>query len=80
MLLPPRLLVSPGAVSGYAVAVILDRRAARLQHRTNFGRLGHQVAVDPQLRAADRRQALRMIVEGTVIGLAATLLVVVIPV
>jgi hypothetical protein len=36
--------------------------------------------VDPQLRAADRRQALRMIVEGTVIGLAATLLVVVIPV
>ena len=46
----------------------------------NFGRLGDQVAVDPRLRAADRRRAFRMIGEGAIIGLAATLLVVVIPV
>lgn len=46
----------------------------------NFGRLGGQVAVDPRLRAADRRQALRIIAEGALIGLAGTLLVVIIPV
>ncbi|MBI2780690.1 MAG: hypothetical protein HYX55_02690 [Chloroflexi bacterium] len=46
----------------------------------NFGRLGGQVAVDPALRATDRRQALRMLAEGAVIGLAATLLVLALPV
>ena len=46
----------------------------------NFGRLGGQVAVDDAVRAADRRQALRMTLEGAAIGLAATMLIVVIPV
>ena len=42
----------------------------------NFGRLGGQVAVDPGERAADRRRALLMILEGGLIGLALTLAVV----
>ena len=39
----------------------------------NFGRLGEQVGVDRAERAADRRRALQMVVEGAVIGLALTL-------
>jgi len=39
----------------------------------NFGRLGAQVSVDPAQRAADRRQALRMIAEAALIGLAIAL-------
>ena len=42
----------------------------------NFGRLGEQVGVDAEERAADRRRALTMIVEGALIGLALTLAVV----
>ena len=36
----------------------------------NFGRLGEQTHVDPAIRAADRRRAIRLIVEGAAIGLA----------
>lgn len=42
----------------------------------NFGGLGQQVGVDPGERAADRRRALLMILEGGLIGLALTLAVV----
>ena len=42
----------------------------------NFGRLGVQVGVEAEERAADRRRALLMIVEGALIGLALTLAVV----
>ena len=42
----------------------------------NFGRLGDQVGVDPAERAADRRRAFQVIVEGALIGLALTLVVV----
>jgi hypothetical protein len=42
----------------------------------NFGRLGGQVDVDPQERAADRRRAIQVIVEGAIIGLALTLAVI----
>jgi hypothetical protein len=45
----------------------------------NFGRLGTEVHVDPNLRAADRRRALQLILEGSLIGLIVTLLVVAIP-
>lgn len=66
MLFLPRLLVSPCCVR--------CPRAAELRAT------GDQIAVHPLIRAADRRLALRMIAAGAVIGLAATLLVVFIPV
>jgi hypothetical protein len=46
----------------------------------NFGRLGGQIGVDPQQRAADRRRAFQLILEGALIGLVVTLAVVAIPV
>jgi hypothetical protein len=46
----------------------------------NFGRLGSEVHVDPRQRAADRRRALQLILEGSLIGLVVTLVVVAIPV
>lgn len=42
----------------------------------NFGPLGEQVGVEARERAADRRRALQMIIEGALIGLALTLAVV----
>jgi hypothetical protein len=45
----------------------------------NLGRLGEQHAVDPPIRAADRRRALQLILEGALIGLVVTLVVVAIP-
>lgn len=46
----------------------------------NFGRLGNEVHVDPRQRATDRRRALRLILEGSLIGLIVALLVVAIPI
>ena len=46
----------------------------------NFGRLGEEVHVDSRQRAADRRRALQLILEGSLIGLVVALLVVAIPV
>ncbi len=46
----------------------------------NFGRLGDQHEVDPEIRAADRRRAFQLILEGGIIGLVVTLAVVAIPV
>ena len=45
----------------------------------NFGRVGTETPVDPATRAADRRQAFRLIFEGAFIGLVATLTVVILP-
>lgn len=45
----------------------------------NFGRLGAEVPVDPATRAADRRQAARLILEGSFAGLVATLALVILP-
>lgn len=42
----------------------------------NFGRLGGQVPVDSAQRAADRRRAMLVILEGAVIGLALTFAVI----
>ena len=42
----------------------------------NFGRLGEERSVDPGVRAADRRRAIQLILEGGVIGFAVTLAVV----
>ncbi len=46
----------------------------------NFGPIGDQEQVDPAQRAADRRRVAQLVLEGTAIGLAATLLLVVAPV
>ena len=45
----------------------------------NFGRLGDEVHVDRHQRAADRRRALQLILEGALIGLVVALLLVAIP-
>ena len=45
----------------------------------NFGRRGSQVHVDPRLRAADRRRVLQLVLEGSLIGLVVTLVLVAIP-
>jgi hypothetical protein len=46
----------------------------------NFGRLGQQHGVDAAIRAADRRRAFQLILEGALIGLVVTLAVAAIPV
>lgn len=46
----------------------------------NFGSLGGEIAVDPGQRAADRRRAAQIVLEGSLIGLAVALVVAVIPV
>lgn len=45
----------------------------------NFGRLGNEVHVDERQRATDRRRALQLILEGSLIGLVVALLLVAIP-
>ena len=46
----------------------------------NFGRLRQETRVDPGQRAADRRRALLLFLEGSLIGLVVALTVVAIPV
>jgi hypothetical protein len=46
----------------------------------NFGRLGDEVHIDERQRATDRRRALQLILEGSLIGLVVALLLVAIPV
>ena len=46
----------------------------------NFGRLGEEIQVDERQRASDRRRALQVILEGSLIGLVVALLVVAITV
>jgi hypothetical protein len=45
----------------------------------NFGRLGGEVHVDPRQRAADRRRALQLILEGSLVGLAVSIGLVLLP-
>ena len=46
----------------------------------NFGRLGGEVRVDMEQRAADRRRALQLVLEGAAIGAVVTLALLVAPV
>jgi hypothetical protein len=46
----------------------------------NFGRLGGETQVDPRTRAADRRRALQLIAEGSLVGLVVALAVACIPI
>ena len=45
----------------------------------NFGALGSEVHVDPAQRAADRRRVAQLLLEGSLIGLVATVALVVAP-
>jgi hypothetical protein len=45
----------------------------------NFGRLGAEVPVDPAIRASDRRQAARLILEGSFAGLVASVVLLILP-
>lgn len=45
----------------------------------NFNNLGEQERIDPALRAVDRRRLVQLVLEGSAIGAAATLLFVVLP-
>jgi len=46
----------------------------------NFGNIGEEQRVDPSQRSEDRRRVAQLVLEGSAIGAAATLLVVVLPV
>ena len=46
----------------------------------NFGRLGGEVKVDAAQRAADRRRALQLVLEGSLIGAAVTVILLASPI
>lgn len=78
-----RLLVWPlatGAAVGWLQVVHRFCVAFGALGLENFGRLGGQVQVDPRIRAADRRRALQVILEGALIGLVVTLAVLALPI
>jgi hypothetical protein len=75
---PVRLLLWPVAAAAAVTWLQVVHRfcvafgALGLQ---NFGRLGEHRPVDAQIRAADRRRAIQLILEGAVIGLIVDLAV-----
>jgi hypothetical protein len=80
---PARLLLWPLAAAAAVTWLQVVHRfcvafgALGLQ---NFGRLGGETHVDPAIRAADRRRAFQLILEGALIGLVVALAVAAIPV
>ena len=46
----------------------------------NFGRLGEEVHVDERQRATDRRRALQLILEGSLIGFVVALMLAALPI
>ena len=79
---PARLLIWPLAAAAAVTWLQVAHRfcvafgALGLQ---NFGRLGEETHVDPRIRAADRRRAFQLVLEGALIGLVVTLAVIAIP-
>jgi predicted nucleic acid-binding Zn ribbon protein len=79
---PARLLIWPLAAAAAVTWLQVTHRfcvafgALGLQ---NFGRLGEQTHVDPQVRAADRRRAFQIVLEGALIGLVVALALAVTP-
>ena len=45
----------------------------------NFGNIGEQQPVDPRQRSEDRRRVAQLVLEGSAVGAAATLLFVLLP-
>lgn len=80
---PARLLIWPLATAAAITWLQVVHRfcvAFGALGLENFGRLGSEVHVDPRQRATDRRRALQLILEGSLIGLVVTLAVATIPV
>jgi hypothetical protein len=80
---PERLLFWPVAMAGAVMWLQVVHRfcvAFGALGLENFARLGQQHGVDPAIRAADRRRAFQVILEGALIGLVVTLVVAAIPV
>ena len=77
-----RLLVWPVAAAAAVTGLQVVHRfcvafgAAGVE---NLGPLGGETQVDSRLRAADRRRAAQIVLEGSLIGLAVALVVAVIP-
>jgi len=46
----------------------------------NFGRIGEEHGVDPVQRAADRRRAAQLILEGSIVGAVVTVALILLPV
>ena len=79
---PARILIWPLATAAAVTWLQVTHRfcvAFGALGLENFGRLGDEVHVDPAQRAADRRRALQLILEGSLIGLVVALLLVAIP-
>lgn len=79
---PARLALWPfAAASGVSWLQVTRRFCVRygLGGLENLGRMGEQRRVAAQLAAADQRQALKLIAEGTLAGLLATLAFLVLP-
>jgi hypothetical protein len=80
---PVRLLIWPLATAAAVTWLQVVHRfcvafgAAGLQ---NFGRLGLESQVDPGIRAADRRRALQVILEGAAIGLFVAVVLAAVPI
>ncbi|MEZ0241228.1 MAG: hypothetical protein ACAH65_10560 [Chloroflexota bacterium] len=80
---PARLLIWPLAAAAAVTWLQVVNRfcvAFGSLGLQNFGRLGAESRVEPHLRAADRRRALQMILEGGLIGLVVALALAAIPV
>jgi hypothetical protein len=80
---PARLLIWPLAAAAAVTWLQVTNRfcvAFGALGLENFGRLGDESRVDPHIRAADRRRALQMILEGALIGLVVALALAAIPV
>jgi len=80
---PARLLIWPLATAAAITWLQVVHRfcvAFGALGLENFGRLGSEVHVDLRQRATDRRRALQLILEGSLIGLVVTLAVATIPV
>lgn len=78
-----RLLIWPLATAAAITALQVVHRfcvAFGALGLENFGRLGGQSPVDPEIRAADRRRALQVIAEGLLIGLAVAIAVAALPI
>jgi hypothetical protein len=80
---PARLLLWPVAAGAAVAWLQVTRRfcvAFGALGVENFGRLGSEARVDPSVREADRRQAVRTIIEAALIGLVPTLALVALPI
>jgi len=80
---PARLFIWPLATATAVTWLQVVRRfcvAFGALGLENFGRLGGESHVDSRVRAADRRRALQMVLEGALIGLVVAVALAAIPV